>query len=163
MAKLNSKKWKKSSFYEEKSLVGLTPEEELSEPWHWNLLQLVESKDLFMFLPPKPEGIVNNNIESFIPGVICDCCKIQKKNIRKKRKRKNLQRIYFLKIRKQIYQRIQNVLNLINCYKFKQHQTSTDKQWSIYHFKVFIIWRCYVKHTKPYQILNLLRRQIYLL
>jgi hypothetical protein len=32
MAKLNSKKWKKSSFYEEKSLVGLTPEEELSEP-----------------------------------------------------------------------------------------------------------------------------------
>jgi hypothetical protein len=26
MAKLNSKKWKKSLFYEEKSLVGLTPE-----------------------------------------------------------------------------------------------------------------------------------------
>ncbi len=26
MAKFNSKKWKKSSFYEEKSLVGLTPE-----------------------------------------------------------------------------------------------------------------------------------------
>ncbi len=25
MAKLNSKKWKKSLFYEEKSLVGLTP------------------------------------------------------------------------------------------------------------------------------------------
>jgi hypothetical protein len=25
MDKLNSKKWKKSSFYEEKSLVGLTP------------------------------------------------------------------------------------------------------------------------------------------
>jgi hypothetical protein len=26
MAKLNSKKWKKSLFYEEKSLVGLTPD-----------------------------------------------------------------------------------------------------------------------------------------
>ncbi len=26
MANLNSEKWKKSSFYEEKSLVGLTPE-----------------------------------------------------------------------------------------------------------------------------------------
>ncbi len=27
MAKLNSNKWKKSSFYEEKSLVGLTPDQ----------------------------------------------------------------------------------------------------------------------------------------
>ena len=42
---------------------------------------------IYLFiLPPKPEGIVNNNIETFIPGVICYSCKICEKNIRKKRK-----------------------------------------------------------------------------
>jgi hypothetical protein len=72
--KLNNKKWKKSLFYKEKSLVGLTPEDEkiCNVPRHW-----FKGKGLFAMISflfradPRMERAVECACGAFIifPGV----------------------------------------------------------------------------------------------
>jgi hypothetical protein len=55
MAKLNSKKWKKSLFYEEKSLVGMTLSLDLRKDESWSDFEYETSQTL----SSSPDNILN--------------------------------------------------------------------------------------------------------